>query len=180
MFETIIAFTGHALIAFASYALIVLAVLVRVLLRPHREPASRIAWIVVVIAFPGLGILTYILFGEVTIGRRRIARLRKVLEELPPVAASVDGDESRLAATVPERYEHLFRVGHSISGFDPIGGNAAKLLHDSNATIDAMAADIDNAKDQGNDAKQANRRAFQVELDVIKPGQDWNAIAQGF
>src|SRR5208282_4627649 len=35
----------------------------------------------------------------------------------------------------------------SISGFDPVGGNTARLLSDSNATIDAMVADIDAAED---------------------------------
>ena len=38
-------------------------------------------------------------------------------------------------------------LGHSISGFDPVGGNSARLLADSNATIDAMVADIDAAED---------------------------------
>jgi cardiolipin synthase len=41
----------------------------------------------------------------------------------------------------------LFRLGSSISEFEPIGGNTADLLPDSNATIDAMVADIDAAKD---------------------------------
>jgi cardiolipin synthase len=136
---TTIGLTIHILIEFA--------LIVRVLLRPHREPASRIAWIVVIAALPVVGILAYVLFGEVNIGRRRIARLRKVLDELPPLAPAVTGDESRLEADVPERYEHLFRVGHSISGFAPVGGNTAHLLPDSNATIDSMVADIDAAND---------------------------------
>src|SRR5262249_55167543 len=46
-----------------------------------------------------------------------------------------------------ERYKHLFRVGQSISGFEAVGGNSAKLLADSNAAIDALVADIDAAKD---------------------------------
>ena len=47
---------------------------------------------------------------------------------------------------VPERYRNLFRLGHSVSGFWPVGGNAGRLLADSNATIDALVADIDAAK----------------------------------
>jgi cardiolipin synthase len=147
MIETIIKFAIHIDIAIVSHVVIVLAVMVRVLLRPHREPASRIAWIVVVGALPGVGIVTYILLGEVNIGRRRIARVRQVIESLPPIATAVSGDEDHLAADIPERHEHLFRVGRSISGFDPIGGNTARLLPDSNATIDAMVADIDAAAD---------------------------------
>ena len=134
-------------VAVAVHAIVELAVIIRVMLRPHREPASRIAWVAVVTALPVIGILAYILFGEVNIGRRRVARMRKVLERMPDVAGAAAGDETNLKALVPERYEHLFRLGHSISGFDPVGGNSARLLADSNATIDTMVADIDAAED---------------------------------
>ena len=118
-----------------------LAVIVRILLRPHRDPASRIAWIVVVTLLPVLGILAYLLFGEVSIGRRRVERLRTVLAGLPKDHADGAG------GAILERQENLFRLGQSISGFQPVGGNRARLLADSNATIDAMVADIDAAKD---------------------------------
>ncbi len=59
------------------------AFVVRVLLRPHREPASRIAWVVVVVVVPLLGILAYLFFGETNIGRRRVARLRESIARLP-------------------------------------------------------------------------------------------------
>jgi len=134
-----------ALAALALSLLIELAVMVRVLLRPHRQPASRIAWIAVIAALPVLGIVAYILFGEVNIGRRRVARLRNVLEEIPKSLVVAPGDEARLEAQVPESYTHLFRLGRSISGFEAVGGNAARLLADSNAAIDAMVADIDAA-----------------------------------
>jgi len=134
-----------AAIAVALHVLVELALIVRVLLRPHRDPASRIAWIVVIVTLPVFGILAYLLFGEVNIGRRRVARLRKVLEEMPDVPAAAPGDEANITANVPEQYAHLFRVGRSISGFEPAGGNSAHLLADSNAAIDAMVADIDAA-----------------------------------
>ena len=126
------------------HVLIQLALIVRVLIRPHRDPASRIAWIVVVVAMPVIGILAYLLFGEVNLGRRRVERMRAVLARMPPMA---DADAAVQHPQVPERYAHLFRVGRSISGFEPIGGNSARLLEDSNATIDAMVADIDAARD---------------------------------
>src|SRR5437762_11658954 len=60
-----------------AFLLIHLGVIARVILRPHRQPASRVAWIVVMIVLPVIGILTYILLGETSIGCRRVSRLRK-------------------------------------------------------------------------------------------------------
>ena len=57
--------SGTVLISVAIHVAVELAVIVRVLLRPHRQPASRIAWIVVITTLPVMGILAYLLFGEV-------------------------------------------------------------------------------------------------------------------
>ncbi len=135
-----------AALAVALHVLVELALIVRVLLRPHRQPASRIAWVVVILVLPVVGILAYLLFGEVNIGRRRVARLRQVLERMPDFPAPASAQLANLEANVPERHAHLFRVGQSISGFEPVGGNSARLLADSNAAIDAMVADIDAAE----------------------------------
>ena len=140
-------FFSHSLIAFLAHTVLVLAVIGRILLRPHRDPASRIAWIVVVAALPFIGIFTYLLLGETNIGRRRVARLEAALARLPPT----DGPCFRAAEgtdpAVPERYHPVFRLGQSISGFEPVAGNKASLMADSNAAIDAMVADIDAATD---------------------------------
>ena len=129
------------------HVLVQIALIVRVLLRPHREPASRIAWIVVIVAVPLLGIIAYLLLGETNIGRRRVALARTVLSRLPDVAAAPGWNAPDLQADVPQRYAHLFIAGKSVNGFDPVGGNRARLMQDSNATIDHMVADIDAAKD---------------------------------
>ncbi len=119
----------------------------RVLLRPHRDPASRIAWVVVMAALPVVGIVAYLLLGEVNIGRRRIERMRVTLAGLPDPVAAPGMDQAIALARPPERMAHLFSVGRSISGFAPVGGNRAHLLPDSDATIAAMVADIDAARE---------------------------------
>ncbi|MGB5590163.1 MAG: cardiolipin synthase [Gammaproteobacteria bacterium] len=130
----------------ALHILIEIALIIRVLLRPHRQPASRIAWIVVIVGLPVIGILSYLLFGEVSIGRKRVARMRAVLATMPKFDAVAQGDQSKLKPGVPEHYQHLFRVGLSISGFDAVGGNSARLMADSNTAIDSIVADIDAAE----------------------------------
>ncbi len=114
----------------------------RSLLRPHREPASRLAWVIVIIIVPAVGIIAYLLFGEANIGRHRVARFRKALQRLPAMEQlSADIGE----AAVPERYAVPFVVGRSISGYAPTNGNSAALLESSEAAIDAIVADIDAA-----------------------------------
>jgi cardiolipin synthase len=129
------------------HVLIQITVTVRVLLRPHREPASRIAWIMVIIVLPVLGVLAYLLLGETNIGRRRVARMREVLSRLPDVADAAGEDATNLQVDVPQRYAHLFQLGKTVNGFDPVGGNRAHLMEDSTATFASMVADIDAAKD---------------------------------
>ena len=115
----------------ALHLLIQILLILRVLLRPHREPASRIAWVVVIIGLPVIGILAYVLLGEVNIGRSRIKRMRAVLAGMPAVSGVAEADATSLQAEVPQRYAHLFRVGHSVNGFEAVGGNRARLMPDS-------------------------------------------------
>ena len=130
--------------------LVVGTVMVRILLRPHRQPASRIAWVAVVGALPGIGIIAYLFLGETNIGRRNLKAMREVRAQLPAPAAAIIDTAMHLEAQLPSRYAPLFRVGYSISRWEPVAGNSATLMADSNATIDHMVADIDAATDQVN------------------------------
>jgi cardiolipin synthase len=130
----------------ALHILIQMALIFRVLLRPHREAASRVAWIVVIIGLPVAGILAYILFGETSIGRSRVERMREVISRLPDTVSAGGADAAHLQVQAPQRYAHLFQVGKTVNGFDPVGGNQGRLMEDSNAAIDAITADIDAAR----------------------------------
>jgi cardiolipin synthase len=128
-----------------AHVLIQAMLIVRIILRPSRQPASRIAWVLAVLALPVVGILAYLLLGEVNLGRRRAERMRSILAQIPELGLAL---EQRLfAPQIPQTYQHLFHLGQSISGFPPVPGNRATLMPDSNAAIDAMVADIDAAVD---------------------------------
>lgn len=127
------------------HLLIQAGLIVRILLRPNRQPASRIAWILVILAVPVIGAIVYLLLGEVSLGRHRRRRLGQLLARIPEVAHAPHRHTPPPA--FPETYRQLFRVGQSISGFAPVSGNRARLTADSNASIAAMVADIDAAVD---------------------------------
>ena len=156
---------------FLSLALLLLhltlqfSLILRALLRPHREPSSRIAWVVVILIFPVVGILAYLLLGEVSIGRRRVMNLARSEARLPspaavtaPVLLTGTLTGALIGSRRPERrgpdengpdevYRPLFQVGQSISGFGPCGGNQGRLAADSDDAITGLVADIDAARE---------------------------------
>ena len=59
-------------------------VLVRAILREHREPSSRLAWVIVIIVAPIVGTVAYLLLGETRVRRRRFGtQVEKALPRPP-------------------------------------------------------------------------------------------------
>ena len=136
-----------SVLGLALYALIHVPVVIRILIRPHREPASRLAWLLVILLLPVLGVVAYVLLGEVNIGRERARKAETAAAHLARMAGGASGSGRTLMPEVEHRHGHLFRAAGSINGFKPHGGNTARLLEDSNASIRAMVEDIDRATD---------------------------------
>ena len=132
-----------AWVFYAAHLSLQIIFVIRALLRPHREPASRMAWVLVILLAPVVGMLAYILFGEVNLGRKTVESLRAAVAELPP-AEGVAGPSAE--AELPERHVPLFRVGQSVNHFLPVAGNRAELLPDSASAIASMVKDIDAAR----------------------------------
>ena len=132
---------------YAGVVLLHLAFMVRAILRPHRDPESRIAWVVTIAVIPIVGIGAYILFGETNIGRKRAERAAAALATMPPAIPLQSKYDKWMLPELPERSEPLFRQGETINGFAPVGGNSAHLLADSNSAIDTIVADMDAAVD---------------------------------
>ncbi|MES1926221.1 cardiolipin synthase [Salinisphaera sp. T31B1] len=122
-----------------AHLIVELLLIGRVLLRPYRDPSARVAWLVVLVALPVVGIALYLLFGETSIGRRYIARRREILSRLPAP------DTLTPTVRTAPRVSHLFDMGASINGYRPCGGNAFVFPDGADATIDALVADIDAA-----------------------------------
>ncbi|MFL6760474.1 cardiolipin synthase [Sphingomonas sp.] len=116
-------------------------VFIRAILRPHREPASRIAWAVVIVALPVVGVLAYLLLGEVRISLRRRLRGREIEARLPRPS----GDGTLAEKIGAGFYRAPFALGRSINRLAPTSGNKVSLAADSNAAIDEMVADMDAA-----------------------------------
>lgn len=134
-------------IALLIFVVINIATVLRIMLRPRREPAARIAWIAVITALPLVGVLGYLFLGETGVGKKRIARLKQIKADMPPLAEPVAQDKENFDVASGTHFSHLFDLGSSISGFKPVGGNSATLVPSSAEMIEALVNDIDNARD---------------------------------
>ena len=117
------------------------ATIARALLRPHREPASRLAWIIAVLALPIGGVILYLLLGETRISGKRRERGKEVESRLPrpPGNHECAGDESCAAHWAP------FALARTVNHLGPTAGNSARLARDSHSAIGEMIADVDAA-----------------------------------
>lgn len=114
----------------------------RALLRPHREPASRLAWIIAIFALPIAGVILYLLVGETRISGPRRLRGREVNARLPRPPANYEcANESASAHWAP------FELARTVNHLDPTCGNSARLAADSNAAVDEMVEDIEAARE---------------------------------
>lgn len=125
----------------------VTACVLRILLRRHRQPESRLAWVTVVIVLPVIGVLAYLLLGETNIGREREERLQQSLKALPRPEDAPGWPKNGRDGTAGNSSAPLFAVGRAISGYQAVAGNRAHLMDGARATIDAMVDDIDAARD---------------------------------
>ena len=123
------------------HLLIIAGLSARVLLRPHRDPASRVAWILFVVALPYVGALMYLLLGEVRSVNRPVRQTRP--DSIQRSLYCIANDSARASAQASS----AFAIGESISGFAPVSGNTGRLLSDSSATIREIVVDLDAATD---------------------------------
>jgi cardiolipin synthase len=126
-----------AIVAVGVFVVHLLTVL-RAITRPNRTPASRVAWVAVIMCLPVIGVLAYLLLGETSIGRERVRRLHEADRRLaaPSGAGAAPGDP--VAAAVSD-------LCRSINGFGPTPGNRIVLLGDLGASPTEPARDCDAA-----------------------------------
>lgn len=117
------------------------AIVLRVLIRPRMEPSVRVAWIMVVQAVPFVGILAYLLFGEVRLAHtdhQRGADIRKKLLSIWMSSPSIVQDP-------PEWMAPVTATVTAIGGMVPVSGNRISLLSETDDVFDEMIAAIDGA-----------------------------------
>lgn len=134
------------LIAATIVALIQLVFIVRALTRSNREPASRLAWVAVILFIPIGGAIAYLLLGDVNIGNRLQMRHLQVRTGLSEALLQIKSYRATRADGPSAEWPVPFQTGWSVNHFRPVHCEAAVLFSDSDESIDRIVADIDAAK----------------------------------
>jgi len=145
-------FAHSSLDTWPSVTLLVVNWSIRVLLGlriiMRRTPvATSLAWLLIVLFVPILGLVLYLLVGENRLGARgarRAADLRADIESkaLALWKAAHDDWTARGAS-----YSMLAKLGTAVSGLPPLRGNELELIGDAHAVLDRLVADIDASRD---------------------------------
>ncbi len=110
----------------------------RAITRPDRTPASRVAWIAVIMCLPVIGVVAYLFLGETSIGRERAHRLRDAESRLATPSGAGAKPDDPVATSVSD-------LCRSINGFGPTRGNRIVLLGDLGASPAEPTRDCDAA-----------------------------------
>jgi len=120
------------------------AVAILVLLRPPRRQSSALAWILLIFMVPVLGVLAFLLFGDVRIGRTRRRRHQEIVDRIRRTMRDRWVDSA--SPELPDRLTPLVGLGQRVADTDPRNGNDVRLITSSEEFAHALIGDLDTAQ----------------------------------
>jgi cardiolipin synthase len=129
---------GLAVVVHAAIVLTALIVIPR-----GRKPTAAMAWILLIVLLPGVGILLYLVIGSVRLPAKRRAEQARIDALIRDRVA--DNALTTTDADWPRWFQRVVQQNEALTALPASWGNQASLYSDYQASIDAMAAEIDTA-----------------------------------
>lgn len=109
----------------------------------NRRPQTAMAWLILIVFAPFLGILAFLFFGSARIGHQRHRQLTAANEV---IARETRVLASEVPADAPDYLAGIVRLNHRLASMPLTEGNHVTLLPDYQESIDEMIAAIDTAQ----------------------------------
>lgn len=149
-----------------GYWLIIAGVTLRILMK-RRQVTSTMTWLLIIHILPLVGVMTYLLIGELHLGKRRAERARamwpstqKWLKELRNYSRIFAKENSDVAG-------NLFKLCEHRQGIAGIKGNQLQLFTHSDDTMNALIRDI-----------QLARHSIEMVFYIWQPGGVADSVAE--
>ena len=120
-----------------------LGLVIRILLRPRMDPSVRLAWIMVIEAVPLIGILAYLLFGEVRMNQADVQRMSDVRDRLTGLRLL----SPHKMVDPPHDIAPVIASSAAVGGMDALAGNRLRLLDEGDEAMDRLVDAINGARD---------------------------------
>ncbi|WP_074260329.1 cardiolipin synthase [Agromyces cerinus] len=108
-----------------------------------RKPTAAMAWLLAIFLIPFVGIILFLIIGNSKLPKRRTERQAELNRLIAERADELDLPTDR--STWPDWFIGLTRQNQDLGALPAVDGNTAVLIGDYEASIDAMAAEIDTA-----------------------------------
>ncbi|MBC23948.1 MAG: cardiolipin synthase [Phycisphaerae bacterium] len=124
-----------------------LGMILFLLLQKKKRPSVLLAWILLILAFPIIGLLAYPMFGGTRLGRRRMNRHRMILDQIDKPEFHLWNDPRPHQIELNESEQQLSRLAETVSRSPASSGNRLKLFGCTDEVIKQLVMDIDVATD---------------------------------
>ena len=108
-----------------------------------RRPQTAMAWLILIVFAPFLGLVAFLFFGSARIGHQRHSQLTAANAV---IARQTEGLTSELPDDAPEYLPPIVRLNQRLASMPLTAGNHVTLLPDYQESIDEMVAAIDTAE----------------------------------
>ncbi len=119
--------------------------LLRILSRDDMSSTSRLAWFMIIITLPIIGIGVYFLFGEINLGSSANTKAKSVYALINKEGGDALGQPENLSQ-IDVAYRSAFAYAASINGFHTTLGNTAQLMPDAATARSRLLDDLNQAQ----------------------------------
>lgn len=128
-----------------GYWLLIAGVTLRILMKRRAVP-SAMAWLLVIYILPLFGIMAYLSFGELHLGKRRAERAKAMWPSTARWLSELKESQRIFATEYSEVARPLFQLCDRRQGIDGVKGNQLQLLTTTDSTLEALIRDIELAR----------------------------------
>ena len=112
----------------------------------RKEPTTTWAWLIILLIFPGVGFLIYLLFGQ-NLSRQKIFREKKIADKLKATELKNNNHTSEEESYQNENFKDLVLMHYNNSGAKYTIGNEINIYTNGEVKFEKLIDDIRNAKD---------------------------------
>jgi cardiolipin synthase len=108
-----------------------------------RTPATAIAWLLLIVVLPLVGIVLFAILGSNHLPPSRRRKEQAAVAVIRTSARRLGSD--RLPLGAPDWASHVVTLAHTLGAMPMLGGNRIQVTTELGASFDAMIAEIDQA-----------------------------------